>query len=145
MYEDTIEKILETDSATRNEFMGALARNELPKKIQFPKCFVLNTENRDHPGGHWLGFHFNKRGFCSFFDSYGQHPKKYGLENYHEFSRGWTFNRKRIQSLSSYCGLYCILFLLYKCRNKEDAFFKLFSKNYLKNDKKIQIEIQKNF
>jgi hypothetical protein len=90
-------------------------------------------------GGHWLAFHFNSMGFCTFFDSYAQVPSYYRLRSYiQQASNHWTWNEQRIQGSSEYCGYYCILFLLFKCRGSEKDFFLQFSNNYNQNDRIIQ-------
>ena len=60
MFEDTVEKILETDPITNKCFIGALARDELPKKLKYPTCFILNTQPRNKPGEHWIALYFDK-------------------------------------------------------------------------------------
>ena len=60
-------------------------------------------------------------------------------------SRDWTWNKKRVQGASSFCGLfYAILFLLYKARNNLHIFYVFFTRNYDKNDKKIEFLIKEN-
>ena len=99
MYENTIEEILEKDSFTSPKFIGALARDELPKNINYPSCFVFTKI---------LWF------------------------------RKIVFNKIRLQGLSNYCGLYCILFLLFKSRNKIKEFYSNFYlKDFYLNDNLI--------
>jgi hypothetical protein len=143
LYEDSVEKILETDSITKHQFIAAFARDELPLNFMFPCCFIINTEPRSHAGGHWLAMHFNLQGFCTFFDSYGQTPAFYRLQSYiQKVSNHWTWNKQRIQGLSQFCGYYCILFLLFKARDNEKEFFLQFKSNYDHNDSLIKKLIQ---
>lgn len=75
----------------------------------------------------------------TFFDSYAFPPSYYNLEEYiNKTSQNWTFNKKRIQGSSEFCGIYCILFLIYKTRNQANIFFRQFSQNYTKNDEIIK-------
>jgi hypothetical protein len=139
LYEDKVEKILETDPITKRLFLGAFARDELPTSLMFPCCFILNTDARHKSGGHWLAFDFDSTGFCSFFDSYGRQPAFYRLQTYiQRESNHWTWNNKRIQGLSEYCGYYCVLFLLFKARGNEKEFFLQFKSNYDYNDNLIR-------
>ena len=145
MYENVIESILEKDSLTKKIFLGAYARNELPKQPTYPSCFIINTEPRHQSGGHWLAVFYNKNGFCDFFDSYGHSPSYFGLHTFlQKTSNGWTFNKRCIQGSSQYCGYYCVLYLLYKSRNQEMLFFKFFGVNSSKNDEKIKKLIKSN-
>ena len=140
----TVDKILKQDPETKKTYLGVFARDRLPEKVPFPSCLVFNTDNHDETGEHWLALHYNESGFCSFFDSYGQHPSVYKMVPYlNQTSKKWTYNMKTIQGLSTFCGFYCIFFLLFKCRNKSADFFKQFSSNVIKNDNLIKTEIEK--
>ena len=112
-------KILEKDYFTRNIFKGIFPRDYLPKKIQFPSCFIVNTDKSNKPGEHWLAFYYDENGICYFFDSFGFDPNFYGLKKYLDTtSKSWTFNKKRFQNLNSKsCGYFSLLFLFLKSRN----------------------------
>ena len=125
MYETTISDVLGHDQIAKKSFIGVFARDEIPKSINYPACFVMNTQNSNQPGEHWLAVYYNKRGHCYFFDSYAHPPKYYNMQNYiKKTSIKWTYNKKRIQGNSPFCGFHCILFLLFKTRNQEHQFFK---------------------
>ena len=145
MFENTIEEILKRDPITNKYFLGVFARNELPQNFSYPACFVLNTEDRTKSGEHWLAIHYNENGYCNFFDSYGLPPAYYKLETYlKKTSSRWTWNMKRVQGLSQYCGFYCVFYLLLKCRGRSDEFFEKFNSNLNQNDTFISNQI-KNF
>lgn len=136
--EDLVEIILEKDRYTKDIFLGAVARDELPSQPPFPSCFIINTDPRNKPGEHWLAVYYSKNGFVDFFDSYGNSPDYFGLDGYiFKTSRGCDFNKKRLQGDSSYCGFYCILFLFYKARGDENLFFRQFSSKLSQNDRII--------
>jgi hypothetical protein len=135
MWENEVEQILEKYPSTKKYFIGALSFDEFPKKIKYPCCFVLNTQPRSSSGEHWLALHYNSVGFCTFFDSYAKPPETYNLNiKIQQTSKGYKYNNQIIQGDSFYCGHYCILFLIFKCLNKENNFFKLFSSSNFKND-----------
>jgi hypothetical protein len=136
MFEHSIDQILYKDEYTKKIYL--FAKNELPKRPKFPSCFIINTDPREEAGEHWLAFNYSSNGFCYFFDSYGKSPSYYDLEDYIEnTSNNWTYNKRRLQGNSIFCGYYAILFLLYKTREKTIDFFKEFYLSYSKNDKKI--------
>ena len=139
MYSSQLTECLLKDKYTKEKFIGVLARDELPEHLKFPCCFILNTKPRNHRGEHWLAFYYDTEGKCDFFDSYGQSPSRYNLTDFiNKSSRSrWFWNRKRIQGRSKFCGYYCLLFLLFRSRNKQNNFFNFFSNIYSKNDKKI--------
>ncbi len=140
LYENVVEKILEHDHLTQKIFLGALARDELPHNPPIPCCFIVNTQPRNQAGEHWIAFSFSKNGFCDFFDSYGLSPEYYNLLEYiNATATSWTWNKKRLQGSSEFCGYYCVLYLLFKVRRDEAKFFQYFSKSYNQNDKKIQM------
>ena len=78
MNQVAIDKILREDSYTKNCFLGVFARDELPKEVPYPACFVFNTDKRSRPGEHWLALHYDTYGNSYFFDSYGNPPSKFG-------------------------------------------------------------------
>jgi hypothetical protein len=144
MKEDAIENILKSDHVVRKIFLGVFARDELPQKVKYPSCFVLNNRPRSHSGEHWLAIYYNKDKTAMFFDSYGQEPKEYKLESFmNKTSPDWLYNKTRIQGFSQYCGLYCITFLLLAARNKHDMFFEYFDDNFIKNDEKLDYFLEK--
>ena len=135
MYESTINHIVRKDSLLKNVYLKTFAFDEKPLFINFPSSFILNTEPRAKNGQHWLAFYYDKKGYCYFFDSYGKHPSYYKLEKYiNKTSKRWTYNKQRIQGLSSYCGLYCVLFLLFMVHKKSQQFFLKFTNNLIEND-----------
>ena len=139
MNELTLRKCLEKDEFTQKLFKSVLARDELPTKISYPSCYIINTKPRNHPGEHWLALFYEKNGVATFFDSYAQSPDTYRLKSYLlKTSLDYQYNQKRIQGNSSFCGYYCLLFLLLKARNRSDIFFKYFTNNLELNDKIIQ-------
>ncbi len=145
MYEHTIEAILTKDMYTKKTFKDCLARDELPTKPEWPSCYVINTEPRHKPGQHWIALNFDTNGHAYFFCSYGMPPAYYKLEQYIKTnSSKYTFNQKRIQGNSNYCGFYCIFFLLFINRNDLKTFFDKFKTNLFENDNYIFNEINKN-
>jgi hypothetical protein len=138
LYENQIDKVLNRDVITKKVYIGTFARDELPEKLNYPCCFVLNTEPRSSSGGHWLAFYFSKERRGYFFDSYGKPPKFFRLTSFmNKHSQFWRFNDQRIQGMSEFCGYYCMLFLLFFARNQENKFFMQFKQNYDNNDKLI--------
>jgi hypothetical protein len=138
MLETTINEVLTKDTVTNKIFLGVFARDELPLKVKYPSCLIFNTAPRINKGEHWLALHYNEKGFCNFFDSYGKDPSKFLITDYIEkTSTDWNYNKKRIQGSMPYCGHYCVFYLLFKARGKDLAFFNNFGLNYLENDKEI--------
>jgi hypothetical protein len=140
-----ITKLLTKDLITKKYFIGVLARDKLPKKVNWPSALILNTDNSNQPGEHWLAIYYDENGVCEFFDSFGFHPEFYSLTNYiKSTSKEFIYNNKTLQGLfSKYCGHYCILFLLIRCRNYSmNYFLNFFGNNTEKNDNLIKCFIK---
>lgn len=88
-----LEKILKKDKCTRQKFIGIFPRDKLPKRVEFPSCFIFNTDPHDRPGEHWIAVYIDNKGKCQFFDPFGNSPSYYGLENYFsKISKNVSFN-----------------------------------------------------
>lgn len=73
---------------------------------------MVNTDNHDGPGIHWIALWVLEE----FMDSFGHSPEYYG----------WTFNvpvlknDKQLQSDDAItCGAYCLYFLHHRCRGRD--------------------------
>lgn len=141
-----IQMILTTDKETKKKFLGVFPRDKLPKKIPYPSCLVFNTDNSNNPGQHWLALFYDSKRNCEFFDSMGFDPSFYNLEVYiKKTSRKVSYLKRPLQSIfSTFCGYYCVLYILLRCRGKSIFnFSKIFSKDSQKNDKFIKKMILK--
>lgn len=137
MNSSQINKILKNDEVSKKFFIGVLPRDKLPNKIKWPSALILNTDKSDQPGEHWLALYYDENGVCEFFDSFGFHPDFYNITSYlKSTSNSFIYNNKTLQGIfSEYCGNYCVLFLLIRCRNFSLKYFlEFFDKNTEKND-----------
>ena len=143
-----IHKVLKSDIKTREYFIGVFARDQLPVKVKWPSCMVINTDKSNQPGSHWLAVNYDKDGNCDFFDSFGNSPSIFNLKKYFEStSISLSFNNKKIQgSFSEFCGHYCLVFLYFRCRGKSlETIENLFNNSADSNEnliKKIIKEIE---
>ena len=114
-----INDILRKDPVSKLNFIGVFPRDQLPEIVVYPVSFVLNTDPSYREGEHWLGFYFDKRKKCYFFDSFGNEPVYFGLDQYIKkySSSSSEFNKNQIQGfLSNTCGHYTIFFILFIIR-----------------------------
>lgn len=102
-----------------------------------PYALIVNTDNHDKPGLHWVAVYLNNYGEAIYFDSYGVPP----LVNSHhqrirKNAKKYSWNTKRLQSFNStVCGQYCVMFLYYMSHGYSlENFCNLFSDNYKYND-----------
>ena len=97
---------------------------------------VFNLQNSDQSGSHWVRLS-RKDNNIFVFDSFGV---GYVPTNLYKIYKNYNVitNLYRIQDLNSnLCGMYCILFCLYKVdsKNKFISFLNLFNpNNFLKNE-----------
>ena len=117
--------IMKKHTATKNHYLGTFSLDNLPKKVEYPSCLIFNNQKSDQPGQHWIAIYFDKRENSEFFDSYGNGPDYYGIKDYLEKnSKRIVWNKKCIQSIDSvYCGFYCILYLISKCKGRSLKYF----------------------
>ena len=142
-----IDTILRRDQFSKKKFLGTFSYDTLPTKVKYPSCLIVNTQNHDQPGEHWLAIYYNKNKTAEFFDSFGMPPSFFNLQQYLEKSSvSFKFNSTQIQSYKSlYCGLYCIMYLLLKTRGRSLRYFLKFLKNPTQNDNLFRNLLKKYF
>lgn len=135
-----IERIISKDPKLSRYFEDVLPKDKLPKMVnEYPKSFIVNTDNSDELGQHWVAFYFDTPEYAEFFDSYGQTPEQLAPE-FTDFistnSQRWISNSERLQGKNTtVCGQYCIVYLYYRCRGVPmQLFVKQFTKNTTVND-----------
>lgn len=137
------------DSFSKKHFIGVFARDQLPSIISWPSSLIVNTDNINMRGEHWLAFYFLKNGNCLFFDPLGFTPKYHNFEIFiKENCIKYFYNDQRIQGLlSNNCGYFCCLFVFNISRNvtfkKFLNFF--FQDSHFLNDKIVDTLISNNF
>lgn len=86
-------------------------RNSLPKRCNKQECGVINLDDINGPGTHWVSYYKHDK-TCFYFDSFGD------LQPFHEFVRyvggdcTIHFNYKQYQKFDTIiCGHLCLKFL----------------------------------
>lgn len=88
-------------------------RNDLPKQCNKHECGVINLDDKDGPGTHWVGY-YKKDNNCYYFDSYGDlQPFKEFIDYVGGADKCKIFyNYKRRQAFNTVvCGHLCLKFL----------------------------------
>ena len=116
-------------------YLSAFSKNEIPL-ITNNKSLIFNLQNSDQSGSHWCSLSRTNNNIF-IFDSFGVgHIPKYIYDIYTNFNI--ITNIYRIQDINSnLCGLFCVLFCLYKVNNKNKfiEFLNMFNVNdYIKNE-----------
>ena len=116
-------------------YLDTFSKDEIPL-IENKKSLIFNLQNSNEKGSHWIALS-RKDNNIFIFDSFGigYIPKKI-YEIYKKFNI--VTNIYRIQDMNSnLCGLFCVLFCLYKVNSKNRfiEFLNLFNVNdYIKNE-----------
>ena len=114
-----IESILRKDAKCRRMFLGVFPSDRLPNRFDSPALMVCNTDPHDKPGEHWIAIYVEDDGYGEYFDSFGLPPKAIFRTFLNRNCRNWIFNNKHVQSaISRFCGHYCILYCLHRCRGE---------------------------
>ena len=116
-------------------YLNTFSKNEIPL-IENDKSLIFNLQNSNLSGSHWCSLsRKNKNIFI--FDSFGI---GYIPKNIYKIYKKFNIitNVYRIQHINSnLCGLFCVLFCLYKVNRKNMfiEFLNLFNVNdYIKNE-----------
>ena len=97
------------------QFQGVFSANNLPAR---PGILICNTDPSHKPGTHWIVICVTEEGYGEYFDSFGRKPNKHFERYMNENCRRWIFNGKQLQSrISAFCGFYCCVVVILKCRN----------------------------
>ena len=101
-------------------FESCYSKDQIPL-IENNKSLIFNLENRDQSGSHWVALS-RKNDDIFVFDSFGigDIPNKlYKVYNNYNI----ITNIQRIQDIQSIlCGMYCVLFCLYKVDSKINSY-----------------------
>lgn len=114
-------------------------------------AIVVNTDDSNHKGMHWLAI-FKKR-FCEveFFDSFAMPISFYSpfIKSFvKRFSKRFLHNNIQLQSnYSNMCGQFCCFYILHRMRGWSlDSIINDFSfTNLARNDEKVYQFVQSNF
>ena len=108
MNENQIRAILQCDYMTKDRYGGVYSIDELPI-WQRGRVYVINTDEQDKPGEHWVAVYDNE-----YFDSFGFPPMDKRLI---QFLPKYTYNATPLQRvLSNACGFYCVYYILQRAR-----------------------------
>ena len=131
-----LEHVLLLDNKIKENYIGIYPINEL---IEFKKSECLMIVNLDPsymPGSHWVVLYKKNNQVVEYFDSVGNKPKNSIIN--HLFAQNLTciYNNKRVQDYNTNtCGLYCLFYSYYGCRNCNlNDIIHCFSNNLKRNE-----------
>ena len=114
-----IEALLRGHPRTRRVFKGVFAADTVPvSRVDEAACYVVNLDESDEPGSHWVGIYVCPGKLSEYFDSYGQWcviPRMVDL-----LGETYIFNPFQLQShFTTSCGQHCLFFVLCKSYEKD--------------------------
>lgn len=117
MITSEILNIMSCDDILNKMTLGVFPADRIPVEFPKPAAFVINLDNHNQPGSHWVALFVNENFKFEYFDSYGRKPppeiNKYIMEN----SSTFEYNKKCIQKFfTSTCGQFCIFYLAWRAR-----------------------------
>lgn len=140
--------IASKDTSLRRVFKGVYASNRIPRCLQEPLGIVVNLDEHDKPGSHWVAIYAPLVGIVEYFDSYGLPPTvAHILRFLKEFAKPWIYNECQLQDPSSnVCGHYCITYLSHRSQGKTlPEYLQKFGQDTNKNDAIIVNEFEKKY
>src|SRR5689334_18280925 len=110
-----IDRVLRQNAVTRKYFLGTFPADKIPKPDRYPASLVVNMDNSDKPGSHWVAMFMPSSQTIFYYDSFGIQPSN---KNIQKFLRAFDHverNTTTFQSIDSdICGFF-VMYFLYFC------------------------------
>ena len=122
-------------------FGGVFSRDSLDIVPLKKKFYIINLDDENGPGTHWVVLFMSRVGLPIYFDSFGVYPPKEL-----NFIENLYFIPYRIQATNSRnCGLYCIYFInqTLKGRKYIDIVLDFDKNDYNENERRIYFHFSK--
>ena len=139
-----IRNFLENNPITSKCFLGVLSYELLPIITDDEQCsfFVVNTDQSEGNGKHWVVIFKEKGKYIEFFDPLAKTPESYSikLQNYLlSHSSKYFISCKRIQGNEPVCGNYCLIYAYLRCQGLSmKVILNQFSNNLYYNDELVK-------
>ena len=113
MYTDELLGVMDLDRCLKKIKTNVFAANTIPKKKK-NGAFIINTQNANQLGQHWVAVFIPKNAPPEYFDSYGRDaPTKFQKF----IGMRYKYNPYKFQGpLSDTCGLHCLHYLAKRCQ-----------------------------
>lgn len=115
MFGHQINAILRKNDSTKKYYVGCYPADKIPSIKNYPSSFVVNMDNSNEPGSHWVAMFLPNKEHVYYFDSFGLIPQNANISKYLKHFKHVTRQTFVIQSLTSnVCGVY-VVFFIYLC------------------------------
>lgn len=97
---------------TKRYYKGCYAADKIPPIDHFPASLVVNMDNSDKPGSHWVAMYMPRRNSVYYFDSFGLMPYNKHIVRFLRRFKHVTRQTTVLQSIASnVCGAYVVFFI----------------------------------
>ena len=95
--------------------MGTFPADQIPEVTEFPSSMVVNMDNSDLPGSHWVAMYMPDSQTVYYYDSFGVVPSNKNIRKFLAKFNWKEMNSVTFQSMiSDVCGYY-VMYFLYFC------------------------------
>lgn len=92
-------------------FRGVFMRNNLPKKPREYECGIINLDDKEGKGSHWVAY-VKCRKYCEYYDSFGNLAPPVELVKYLSPNRIFYNVNSEQKYNETNCGQLCVFFIL---------------------------------
>lgn len=113
-------KLMQRNEHTKKYFMGCFPSDKIPLiKVKYPHCMIVNTDDSESSGTHWIGIFIPRKNVIEYYDSFGEWPpSSINISEYLKSFSTVSYNTISLQSpLSGSCGKHVLYFLFKRCNN----------------------------
>lgn len=131
---------------TRPFYLGCYPSDKLPPVLRTPASIVVNEDESDEPGSHWVGIFVKDKRTAYYFDSFGTAPTAMIADYLEQFGRVVS-NEKAYQSPeTSVCGHYVLYFVYMASLGFNMSMIKcVLDKQFANPDKFVVDFVKRNF
>lgn len=118
---------------------NVFAANRIPVYFTPPVYLISNLDPDTKPGSHWVAIYIDSKGIGEYFDSFGRKPTGSHEVFLKTNCKKWIYNNIVLQNyFSSYCGIYCLVYIYLKFNHVSmSQFIRMFCNNTLYNDQLV--------
>lgn len=107
------------DIKRNNQFLGVYSRDNLPNQCKPNTSLILNLDNENGPGTHWVCIYNGSPDAIEYFDSYGFPPPEEVINYMKKCNKDIAYSTSQLQSLNSVmCGYYCMYYINERANGK---------------------------
>ena len=140
MDSNQIERIIWSYKEGRKYFKGCFPCDKIPQCSQYPVAYIINEDDSNKGGSHWVAIFIKDFETVYFFDSYATLYSNMYILNFLKNFKTVIINPYPFQSiLSNVCAQYCIFFVISMIRGMLFSMFLRILYNQLDPDYYVKV------